>query len=132
MTTHERSPGPGPGGQAEEPRQPAPRTHLSAAGLRARGWTPAMVRQLLGDPDLLRSPPHFRSARQTRLYSVERVEAAERSEEFRAASAAAARRSATVERAEPHALDRWKVDHLRHALPAATRSSASCTEAPAP
>ncbi|MDC0769445.1 hypothetical protein [Streptomyces sp. HD] len=71
-------------------------THLSAAGLRARGWTPAMVRKLLGEPDLLRSHPHFRSATQTRLYSIERVEAAERSEEFRGASAVAARRSAAA------------------------------------
>ncbi|GHH02878.1 hypothetical protein [Streptomyces lanatus] len=72
------------------------RKHLSAAGLRARGWTPAMVRQLLGEPDLLRSHPHFHSAPQTRLYSIERVEAAEQSEEFRAASAVAARRSAAA------------------------------------
>lgn len=160
--------------QSQEQPQP-PRTRLSAAGLRARGWTPGMVRQLLGEPDLLRTNPHFRSAPQTRLYSVERVEAAERSEEFRAASAVAARRSAaaraaalrrrrevlariaaepldvpriapdrlaalavehrnrldeeralwrwrhvatptTVECAEPCALDRWKVDYLRHRL----------------
>ncbi|MGN9760273.1 hypothetical protein [Streptomyces sp. SD31] len=160
--------------QSQEQPQP-PRTHLSAAGLRARGWTPGMVRQLLGEPDLLRANPHFRAAPQTRLYSIERVEAAERSEEFRAASAVAARRSAaaraaalgrrrevlariaaepidvprlapdrlaalavehrnrldeeralwrwrhvatptTVDGAEPCALDRWKVDYLRHRL----------------
>ncbi|MEU6377906.1 hypothetical protein [Streptomyces sp. NPDC046909] len=70
-----------------------PRTHLSAAGLRARGWTAGMVRQLLGEPDLLRVNPYFRTAPQTRLYCVERVEAAEASEEFRAVAAAAARRS---------------------------------------
>lgn len=170
MTTYERT----PKDQSQERQQPA-RTHLSAAGLRARGWTPAMVRQLLGDPDLLHPHPHVRAAPQSRLYSVERVEAAERSEEFRAASAVAARRSAaaraaalrrrrevlariaaepidvprlppdrlaalavehrnrrdeeralwrrghsaapaTVEWAEPGALDRWKVDCLRHRL----------------
>ncbi|MFE6618548.1 hypothetical protein [Streptomyces sp. NPDC057740] len=73
-----------------------PRTHLSTAGLRARGWTPGMMRQLLGEPDLLRSNPHFDAIPQTRLYSVERVEAVERSEEFRAAAALAARRSAAA------------------------------------
>ncbi|WP_406446314.1 hypothetical protein OHB14_44855 [Streptomyces sp. NBC_01613] len=52
-----------------------------------------MVRQLLGEPDLLRTNPYFRAAPQTRLYSIERVEAAERSDEFRAASAADTRRS---------------------------------------
>lgn len=74
----------------------AARTHLSAAGLRARGWTAGMVRQLLGEPDLLRVNPHFRAAPRIRLYRVERVEAAERSEEFRAVAAAAARRSAAA------------------------------------
>ncbi|WP_405858303.1 hypothetical protein OG407_14750 [Streptomyces sp. NBC_01515] len=74
----------------------ATRTHLSAAGLRARGWTVGMVRQLLGEPDLLRVNPHFRAAPRIRLYCVERVEAAERSEEFRAVAAAAARRSAAA------------------------------------
>lgn len=152
-----------------------PRTHLSTPGLRARGWTAGMVRQLLGEPDLLRTNPHFRSAPQIRLYRIERIEAAERGEEFRAAAAAAARRStaakaaaqrrrrevlariaaepvevprlasdrlaalavehrnrrdeerafdrldhvpdpATVGSAEPCALDRWKVNYLRHRL----------------
>ncbi|WP_329351193.1 hypothetical protein OG226_36130 [Streptomyces sp. NBC_01261] len=74
----------------------ATRTHLSAAGLRTRGWTAGMVRQLLGEPDLLRVNPHFRAAPRIRLYCVERVETAERSEEFRAVSAAAARRSAAA------------------------------------
>ncbi|MFG2371537.1 hypothetical protein ACGFY9_08680 [Streptomyces sp. NPDC048504] len=74
----------------------ATRTHLSAAGLRARGWTAGMVRQLLGEPDLLRVNPHSRAAPQIWLYCVERVEDAERSEEFRAVSAAAARRPAAA------------------------------------
>ncbi|MCD7437741.1 hypothetical protein K4B79_05830 [Streptomyces lincolnensis] len=73
--------------------RPPPRTHLSAAGLRVRGWTPGLVRHLLGEPDLLRPHPHLRSAPQTRLYRLERVRAAERSGEFRAVWAAAARRS---------------------------------------
>lgn len=55
-----------------------------------------MMRQLLGEPDLLRTHPHFDSAPQTRLYSIERVQAVERSEEFRAAAAVAARRSAAA------------------------------------
>lgn len=76
------------------------RTHLSAAGLRARGWTAAMVRQLLGEPDLYGINPHFRSAPPTRLYLVERVEAAERSEEFRAVAAAVARRSGAAKAAD--------------------------------
>ncbi|MEU0023960.1 hypothetical protein [Streptomyces sp. NPDC006335] len=88
MTTYEKDP---------DPR--AHRTHLSAAGLRARGWTAGMIRRLLGEPDLRRANPFFRTAPPTRLYGVERVEAAERSEEFRALSAVAARRSAAVKEA---------------------------------
>ncbi|MEU6355586.1 hypothetical protein ABZ896_40775 [Streptomyces sp. NPDC047072] len=88
MTMYEKDPDPG-----------AHRTHLSAAGLRARGWTAGMIRRLLGEPDLRRENPCFRTAPQTRLYRVERVEAAERSEEFKAVAAVAARRSAAVREA---------------------------------
>ncbi|MFD0438784.1 hypothetical protein ACWEGX_09440 [Streptomyces chartreusis] len=83
------------GGERERER-PGQRTHLSAAGLRARGWTPVMVRQLLREPDLLLAHPQFRSAPQTPLNRVERVEAAERGEAFRIAAAAAVRRSAAA------------------------------------
>lgn len=55
-----------------------------------------MARHLLGEPDPLRSNPHFDSAPRTRLYRLDRVETAEDSEEFRAVSAAAARRSAAA------------------------------------
>lgn len=78
-----------------------PRTHVSAAGLRIRGWTAGMIRRLLGEPDLRRDNPYFRTAPQTRLYDIARVEAVERSEEFRAVAAAAARRSAAVKEAVP-------------------------------
>ncbi|MFE2218547.1 hypothetical protein ACFW93_42380 [Streptomyces canus] len=88
MTTYEKDP---------DPR--AHRTHLSAAGLRARGWSGGMIRRLLGEPALRRANPFSRTAPPTRLYSVERVEAAERSAEFRAVSAVAARRSAAVQEA---------------------------------
>lgn len=112
------------------------RTHLSVAGLRARGWTAGMVRQLLGEPDRFRVNPHVRAAPRIRLYRVERVEAAERSEEFRAVSAAAARRSAAarvaarrrrrevlariaaepidVPRLTPHGLAALAAEHRRH------------------
>ncbi|MEV5728792.1 MULTISPECIES: hypothetical protein [Streptomyces] len=90
MTTQDRS-------RDGRPQWPRPaRTHVSVAGLRARGWTAALVRQLLGEPDMLRPHPLFRTARQIRLYRLERVEAAERGEEFRAVAAAAARRSAAA------------------------------------
>ncbi|MFC8359235.1 hypothetical protein ACFUIY_05095 [Streptomyces griseorubiginosus] len=93
MTTDERDQ------DQRDPKRRARRTHLSAAGLRARGWTAGMIRRLLGEPDLRRANPYLRTAPPIRLYSVERVEAVERSEEFRAAAAAAVRRSGAVREA---------------------------------
>jgi len=43
------------------PTTQAPPAHLSVAGLKARGWTDAQVRTLLGEPDLLVDNPHHRS-----------------------------------------------------------------------
>lgn len=82
-------------GRAAEPA----RTHVSAAGLRARGWTDGIVCRLLGEPDRLSAHPRFRSAPWTRMYRVERVEAAEQSAEFRSGAAFAARRSGAVRKA---------------------------------
>jgi len=110
----------------------AARTHLSAAGLRARGWTAGMVRQLLGEPDLLRVNPHSQAAPRIRLYRVERVEAAERSEEFRAVSAAAARRSAAARvaarRRRREVLARIAAEPIDVAGPAPHRLAASAVE----
>jgi hypothetical protein len=89
-------------GLRQDDTAPAQGTHLSAPGLRARGWTAGMVRQLLGEPDLVLAHPYFRTAQQTCLYDMKRIEAAEASEEFRAVSAAAARRSASAKAAAQH------------------------------
>jgi hypothetical protein len=59
------------------------RCYVSLAGLRMRGWTGPLLHRLLGPPDRLSIDARTRAAPQTRLYRLERVEAAERSEEFR-------------------------------------------------
>ena len=59
-----------------------PKTHFSAASLKHRGWTDAMIRDHLGDPDKQGVNPHYRSGPQTRLYSIERVERIETTEAF--------------------------------------------------
>ncbi|KPI08571.1 hypothetical protein OK074_3572 [Actinobacteria bacterium OK074] len=76
--------------------------YVSRTGLRARGWTPGMVHRLLGAPDRVGVGARFRAAPRTRLYRLARVEAAERSDEFRALSDASARRAAAVRAALRH------------------------------
>lgn len=73
--------------------------YVSLMGLRARGWTGGMVHRLLGPPDRLSVNPRLRAAPQVRLYRVERVEAAERGDEFRRVAESSARRSEAVRNA---------------------------------
>ena len=65
----------------------------SVAGLTLRGWTGAMIRDHLGEPDAFADNPHYRSAAPMRLYRRERVEEAEESEGFAERKALAAARS---------------------------------------
>lgn len=67
---------------------------LTMTALSERGWTPAMVRTLLGTPDRTRPNPHYRRAAPMRLWALARVAAAEASPGFAARQAKAAARSA--------------------------------------
>jgi len=58
-----------------------------------------MVHRLLGPPDRLSVNPRLMAAPQVRLYRVERVAAAERTDEFRRVAASSARRSEAVRNA---------------------------------
>lgn len=72
---------------------------LNLAELRKRGWTPAMVRRLLGTEDTQWRNPFYRNAAPQRLYGRERVLAVECSSEFgeaRAKSAVRAERSRCI------------------------------------
>ncbi|MBW8739616.1 MAG: hypothetical protein JF621_21680 [Streptomyces turgidiscabies] len=73
--------------------------YVSLAGLRTRGWSGGMVHRLLGPPDRLSVNPRLMAAPQVRLYRVERVAAAERTDEFRRVAASSARRSEAVRNA---------------------------------
>ena len=55
---------------------------IGAPGLRKRGWTEAMIRDLLGDPDVLTDNPHYKSAAPRRLWLLRKVQAAEATPEF--------------------------------------------------
>jgi hypothetical protein len=74
--------------------EPAKKKLLTVPQLRECGWTDAMVRDLLGDPDELRRNPVYRSAAPMRLYAPDRVSAAEEDPAFAKRKSQAARRSA--------------------------------------
>jgi hypothetical protein len=57
-------------------------TWLTMAGLRERGWTDAMIRDYLGEPDAKRPNPRYRTAAPMKLYLAERADAAEASPEW--------------------------------------------------
>lgn len=65
-------------------REGSPR-YVSLKGLKARGWTEALVRQFLGPEDRTVPNPHYASAPPMRLWALERVEAVEGTEAFRQA-----------------------------------------------
>lgn len=100
----------------------ATETYLTVAGLRERGWTDAMIREYLREPDATRPNPRYWSAAPMKLYLTERAESAEASPEWaerkthgdrrRAAGLAAADRM----RAETEALARQLAADLAASL----------------
>jgi hypothetical protein len=71
---------------------------IGAVRLKERGWTEAMIRDLLGDPDLVTGNPHYKSAGPMRLWRLQRVEAAEAAPEFAGRKERAARQCAAAAR----------------------------------
>jgi hypothetical protein len=79
---------------ARPPAVAVPEGYLTMSGLRERGWTDAMIREYLGDPDATRPNPRYWSAAPMKLYLAERAEAAEASPEWAARKTLGARRRA--------------------------------------
>lgn len=106
--------------------------YLTMAGLRERGWTDAMIREYLGEPDATRPNPRYSRAAPMKLYLTERVEAAEATPEWaerkavgagrRAAGAAAAVRKRTETEALARQLAAYLVANV--VLPADTQEAA--------
>jgi hypothetical protein len=55
---------------------------VGAYGLKERGWTEAMIRDLLGDPDLMVDNPHYKKAAPMRLWRLQRAETVEATPEW--------------------------------------------------
>ncbi|WP_435973331.1 hypothetical protein [Streptomyces sp. Qhu_M48] len=71
-------------------------TYVTLAGVRRRGWTDTMVRDLLGTPDVQGRDPRRWSLTPLRLYLLARVETVERTPEFAETSALSPARSAAA------------------------------------
>ncbi|RSS32416.1 hypothetical protein [Streptomyces sp. WAC08241] len=71
-------------------------TYVSLAGVRRRGWTDAMVRDLLGTPDVQGRDPRRWSLAPVRLYLLARVETVERTPEFAGAAECSRARSSAA------------------------------------
>ncbi|MFE7597396.1 hypothetical protein [Streptomyces sp. NPDC057494] len=69
-------------------------TYVALAGMRRRGWSDAMVRDLLGTPDVQGRDPRRWSLAPMRLYLLARVETVERTPEFTEAAALCRTRAA--------------------------------------
>ncbi|MER8230949.1 hypothetical protein [Streptomyces sp. NPDC094049] len=70
--------------------------YVTHVGVRRRGWTDAMVRDLLGTPDVQGRDPRRWSLTPVRLYLLARVETVERTPEFAGSAALAPGRSAAA------------------------------------
>lgn len=78
----------------------AKETLLTASGVKERGWTDALIRDFLSEPDETRPNPRYRVAgAPVRLYRLSRVEEAEAVEEFKARLEKARVRSAAGKKA---------------------------------
>ena len=71
-------------------------SRYSVPQLRHRGWSPAMIRDLLGVPDDTSPNPRFRSAAPMGLYAAQRVEDVENTPDFATRARQAARRGAAA------------------------------------
>src|SRR2546429_7280232 len=68
-------------------------TMLTTSALKERGWTLALIKKFLGEPDDTRENPHYRSAAPMRLYTIDRVEVIEKTPDFQEAHIKAIARS---------------------------------------
>ncbi|WP_405859061.1 hypothetical protein OG361_31960 [Streptomyces sp. NBC_00090] len=70
--------------------------YVTLTGVRRRGWTDSMVRDLLGVPDVQGRDPRRWSLTPVRLYLLARVETVERTAEFTTATVLSKARSAAA------------------------------------
>lgn len=73
---------------------------ISKAGLKkGRGWTDAMIKKFLGDPDLYADNPHYKCAAPMQLWKLKKVERIEKRKQVVAAFETANKRKASASKA---------------------------------
>ena len=82
--------------RARWPETAAAAKCIGAYGLKERGWTGSMIRDLLGEPALLADNPHYKSAAPWRLWRLQRAEVIEATPEFAARKERAERQCASA------------------------------------
>ncbi len=93
--------------------------HPSMQAIKDRGWTAALMRDFLGEPDKLVKNPHYRTGPPCKLYALGRVETAEQRADFqRRMERILARRPARRRAAKEHAdRERQKLVDLVESTP---------------
>lgn len=81
--------------------------------LKKRGWTDGLIKRLLGEPDILKKNPVFRSKAPMKLYDSERVEPLEKTDEFQDLLEDAERRQEGAWRARQTKLAKVQADLAR-------------------
>ncbi|HZU01314.1 MAG TPA: hypothetical protein VFA10_16715 [Ktedonobacteraceae bacterium] len=65
---------------------------LNKQSLKERGWTEALIKRFLGEPDATKPNPHYKKAAPMQLYTLARVEEAEKDEAWQQAKLQASKR----------------------------------------
>lgn len=74
-----------------------------------RGWTDKLLKTFLPDPDLTKPNPNYKSGPPMLLFSLEKIEAIERTEEFQLEQASVAKRKQSAKKAVETKLEQmWK------------------------
>lgn len=60
-----------------------PYKYIYRSTLKSRGWTDGAIKKFLGEPDLEKPNPHYRSGPPSSLYLRERAETVEQSDQFK-------------------------------------------------
>ncbi len=66
----------------ELPQQQEKEKYITKTDLKNRGWTDGAIAKFLGNPDLTKRNPHYRSASPMQLFSITRIEVVEATPEF--------------------------------------------------